>query len=65
MAQNIFAATLTITFIPNMATRGRCHNAEKLVRRNALLQHQHTSRETKFETDVDTRVRNKEATTDK
>ena len=55
MALNTFMATLTITIIPNTATRDRCRNAEKLVRRNTLPQRPRTSREMKFETDVDTR----------
>ena len=54
MALNTFTATLTITFIPNTAIRVHCRNAEKLVRRNTLLPRPRTSREMKFETDVDT-----------
>jgi hypothetical protein len=53
-ALNTFTATLTITFIQNTAIKDRCHNAEKLVRRNTLPPHPRTSREMKFETAVDT-----------
>lgn len=54
MALKTFAAMSTITFILNTAIRDRCHNAEKPGRQSTLPPRRNTSREMKFETDVDT-----------